>query len=161
MGTPKETFQGLKDGSSQLFSFIPFLSGVPQACSQAEEHPCYSRPTHCTQEGLHTCVKTSFSLHSVFHLLSTFCLGALRLSAVACLSRARARPCPHMFRRPPFKHPTLGQISSNRAKPELLTGITRTPSATFSMWYVLSKWRPQRQCLAPKQARSLFFSCSR
>lgn len=32
VGTPKERFQGLKDGSSQLIPFIPFLSGVP-ACS--------------------------------------------------------------------------------------------------------------------------------
>lgn len=30
-GNPKEEFQGLKDGSSQLLSFIPLLSGVPRA----------------------------------------------------------------------------------------------------------------------------------
>lgn len=44
--------------------------------------------------------KTSFSLHSFFHFLHTFCLGA-QAHSVACLSKARARLCPCMFRRLP------------------------------------------------------------
>lgn len=101
-GKPKEEFQGLEDGSTQLVSFIYGLSECHEPGDGWKSPHIYNRPSHHTREGL-AWINTSFSLHSqlFLHFLCSFCLGALRFSVVARLSKVRARPGLYMFRRLP------------------------------------------------------------